>query len=118
MACSECRVGRGPVSRIGSAPQNEESPGCRPRITMGLMDDASRRMAATALADAERSGIAIESLTATYSAIDVADAYAIQVLNINDRLTAGGVVRGHKVGLTSRAMQQLLGVSEPDYGHL
>ena len=31
---------------------------------------------------------------------------------------AGAVVRGHKVGLSSKAMQEMMGVDEPDYGHL
>jgi 2-keto-4-pentenoate hydratase len=50
--------------------------------------------------------------------MDVDDAYEIQLLNVRDRLAAGEVVRGHKIGLTSRPMQQMFGVDEPDYGHL
>jgi 2-keto-4-pentenoate hydratase len=48
----------------------------------------------------------------------VVDAYEIQLINARERLAGGAVVRGHKVGLTSQAMQQMLGVGEPDYGHL
>lgn len=50
--------------------------------------------------------------------LDVASAYAIQLANVRERIAAGAVVRGHKVGLTSRAMQEMLGVHEPDYGHI
>jgi 2-keto-4-pentenoate hydratase len=50
--------------------------------------------------------------------LTVDDAYAVQSLQIGRRVSAGARVRGHKVGLTSRAMQQLLGVDQPDYGHL
>ena len=45
-------------------------------------------------------------------------AYAIQLLQIDELLGAGRTVQGHKVGLTSVAMQKLLGVDQPDYGHL
>ncbi len=48
----------------------------------------------------------------------VEDAYKIQLINIRRRLAAGAIVRGHKVGLSSKAMQQMMGVHEPDYGHL
>ncbi|WP_338886710.1 2-keto-4-pentenoate hydratase [Rhodococcus sovatensis] len=50
--------------------------------------------------------------------IDVVDAYEIQLLNIRRRVEAGASIVGHKVGLSSLAMQQMMGVDEPDYGHL
>jgi 2-keto-4-pentenoate hydratase len=50
--------------------------------------------------------------------LTVTDAYAIQAQNIERRIAAGRVIRGRKVGLTSRPMQQLAGVSEPDFGVL
>jgi 2-keto-4-pentenoate hydratase len=40
------------------------------------------------------------------------------LLQVRRWLAAGGQVKGHKVGLTSAAMQRQLGVSQPDYGHL
>jgi 2-keto-4-pentenoate hydratase len=60
----------------------------------------------------------IAPLTDSYPDLTVEDAYAIQTRNIERRVAAGRVVRGRKVGLTSRAMQQLLGVNEPDFGVL
>lgn len=48
----------------------------------------------------------------------VADAYAVQQALIQRWLAAGAVQVGWKVGLTSAAMQRLLGVTEPDFGHL
>ena len=83
-----------------------------------MLDADERRRAAADLAEAERSRVPIEPLTRTYPKIEVADAYEIQRLQIREKLLSGRVVRGHKVGLTSRAMQQMLGVAEPDYGHL
>jgi 2-keto-4-pentenoate hydratase len=43
----------------------------------------------------------------------VEDSYAIQLAQIADRLAAGRWVIGHKVGLTSAAMQRQLGVNQP-----
>lgn len=47
-----------------------------------------------------------------------ADAYAVQARNIERRVAAGRVVRGYKVGLASRAIQELLGIGEPISGVL
>ena len=83
-----------------------------------MLTDTERRAAADALAEAERTGIPIGPLTTQWAEIDVVDAYEIQLANIADRLKAGALVRGHKVGLSARAMQAMMGVDEPDYGHL
>jgi 2-keto-4-pentenoate hydratase len=48
----------------------------------------------------------------------VVDAYEIQLINIRQRVAEGARVVGHKVGLSSKAMQQMMNVDEPDYGHL
>lgn len=74
--------------------------------------------AAFALWNADVTKQVIAPLTETYPEIDVVDAYEVQLANIRKRLEAGAVVRGHKVGLSAKAMQQMLGVHEPDYGHL
>ncbi|MBW0014328.1 2-keto-4-pentenoate hydratase [Mycobacterium sp.] len=70
------------------------------------------------LAQAERSRQPIAPLTSAHPEIDVVDAYEIQLINIRQRVAEGARVRGHKVGLSSLAMQQMMGVDEPDYGHL
>ncbi len=57
-------------------------------------------------------------LTATYDGLTVDDAYAIQLLQIQRRIADGASVIGYKVGLTSAAMQDQMGVYEPDFGHL
>ena len=82
------------------------------------MDQMIRAEVARQLLDAYGSGKPIPPLTATYDDLTLEDAYAIQLLQIRELLDAGRVVKGHKVGLTSAAMQRLLGVDEPDYGHL
>lgn len=50
--------------------------------------------------------------------LDLNDAYAIQLLNVDRALSRGERIAGKKIGLTSLAMQQMFGVNEPDYGHL
>ncbi|MDP9101715.1 MAG: 2-keto-4-pentenoate hydratase [Actinomycetota bacterium] len=82
------------------------------------MSDGARREVAALLADAERTRTPVPPLTTSHPGIDVVDAYEIQLVNIRRRLADGAVVRGHKVGLSSLAMQQMMGVDEPDYGHL
>lgn len=82
------------------------------------MDASSVEKAAAALLDAYATRTAIAPLTVTYPDITLADAYAVQLAQV-DRWTGGGaVIKGHKVGLTSAAMQRQLGVDQPDYGHL
>src|SRR5258708_14330817 len=70
------------------------------------------------LAEAERSRIAIAPLTEGNPEINVVDAYEIQLINIRQRVAEGARVVGHKVGLSSEAMQKMMNVDEPDYGHL
>lgn len=82
------------------------------------MDQHTRSGVADRLLAAYDSGEPIEPLTATHEGMTLEDAYAIQLLQIERRRAQGRVVRGHKVGLTSAAMQRLLGVTQPDYGHL
>ncbi|MCW2775270.1 MAG: putative hydratase [Nocardioides sp.] len=82
------------------------------------MDASTRVEAARLLLDAYATGRPIAPLTSTYDGMSLEDAYAIQLLQVEERLAGGRSVKGHKVGLTSAAMQRLLGVSEPDFGHV
>jgi len=83
-----------------------------------MLSSAIRAELAAGLAGAERSRVPITPLTAAHPDIDVVDAYEIQLINIRARLDDGARVIGHKVGLSSEAMQKMMGVDEPDYGHL
>jgi 2-keto-4-pentenoate hydratase len=70
------------------------------------------------LLDSYTTGKPIAPLTTTYADLTIEDAYAIQLLQIEELTRTGRTIKGHKVGLTSAAMQRLLGVDEPDFGHL
>ena len=83
-----------------------------------MLDSATRDELAADLAQGERTRQPISPLTAAQPGIDVVDAYQIQLINIRQRVAEGARVVGHKVGLSSLAMQQMMGVDEPDYGHL
>ncbi len=71
---------------------------------------------AEALHEAELRHVGIEPLTNRYPDLSVSDAYAVQRVNIERRLARGERLVGRKIGLTSLAMQQQLGVNQPDYG--
>lgn len=79
--------------------------------------DALHDELAEQLWQAERTRVAVEPLTAR-NELDITDAYAVQTRNVDRRTREGGRVIGRKVGLTSRPMQVLLGVDEPDFGVL
>jgi 2-keto-4-pentenoate hydratase len=83
-----------------------------------MLGEQTRARLAADLAEAERSRVPIAPLTDAYPGIDVVDAYEIQLINIRQRVAEGARVIGHKVGLSSAAMQKMMGVDEPDYGHL
>ncbi|WP_194817051.1 2-keto-4-pentenoate hydratase [Nocardia sp. XZ_19_385] len=83
-----------------------------------MLSDAVRIQLADELEVAERDRVAIDPLVSRHSEIDVVDSYEIQLINIRRKLAGGAKVIGHKVGLSSLAMQQMMGVDEPDYGHL
>jgi len=70
------------------------------------------------LYDAEKEHYQIPMLTVSNPGITLEDAYAIQLDNVSRKVAAGETVIGMKIGLTSKAMQNLLHVNEPDYGHL
>jgi len=83
-----------------------------------MLAQSDRMVAAEWLWAAERDRVPMAPLTSTYPGIDVEDAYEIALHNIRRRVAAGAKVYGHKVGLSSEAMQTMMGIDEPDYGHL
>ena len=82
------------------------------------LDSASIAAAAAALDRAEKTRQQLGQLSLAHPDMTIADAYAVQSAWVGLKLEQGRSMRGHKIGLTSRAMQQSSQIDEPDYGVL
>ena len=82
------------------------------------MTNDQQRQAAADIYKAELTGIWTEPVTLAYEGADIADAYAIGQLVTDAKVEDGRIIKGHKVGLTSKAMRSTTGATEPDYGTL
>lgn len=80
--------------------------------------DALLKSLADRLSEAETSRESIGRLTDAVSDLSIPEAYRIQLVNVERKVELGDQITGKKIGLTSMAMQQLLGVDQPDFGHL
>ncbi len=83
-----------------------------------MLDATIHQALAHELHQSERSCTPIEQFSKRYPTIEIADSYAIQRAWVAIKLAEGRKVIGHKIGLTSRAMQQASQITEPDYGCL
>src|SRR5580658_5102043 len=83
-----------------------------------MLSEADRNKAADILMAAEKERKQAVQLTKTWPGITMEDAYAISTEVAKRRIAAGARLIGHKVGLTSKAMQRSSQIDEPDYGHL
>ncbi|MFJ7746748.1 2-keto-4-pentenoate hydratase [Peribacillus sp. NPDC097295] len=70
------------------------------------------------LEQAEQNQEGVSPLTELDPDLTQDEAYYIQLKTIQKKVEAGQKIVGKKIGLTSKAMQNLLGVDQPDYGHL
>ena len=73
---------------------------------------------ANELNESEKSRVQVEHFSKRFPGITVEDGYAISRAWVKLKTDAGAVKRGHKIGLTSRAMQQSSQINEPDFGTL
>jgi len=84
---------------------------------MAMTADEIQR-AAERLHRAEQTRTQIRQLSQDHADITIADAYAIQKAWIGIKVAEGRIIKGHKIGLTSKAMQSALNIDEPDSGIL
>ena len=83
----------------------------------GLTEDEIRSEAEL-LDTAERERRQVRQTTGVYPHMTIAEAYRVQAAWLEIRLARGERVVGHKIGLTSRAMQQAMNIDTPDSGFL
>jgi 2-oxo-hept-3-ene-1,7-dioate hydratase len=83
-----------------------------------MLDDAAVTQLAADLHAAYAQRNQIEQLSKRYPDLTIDDGYRISSAWKALKLGEGRTVKGHKIGLTSRAMQQSAGITEPDYGIL
>lgn len=84
----------------------------------GSIDKDMIERIAEQLDDAERTGSQIGLLSLAHPAMTIDDGYAVQQAWVARKIARGNPTIGHKIGLTSRAMQRAAAISEPDYGVL
>ena len=82
-----------------------------------LSSDTIARLAAE-LHESERSRVQVEHFSKRFPEMTIEDGYAISREWVRQKIAEGRVAKGHKIGLTSRAMQQSSQITEPDYGTL
>ncbi len=82
------------------------------------LTDGEIRAEAELLDTAERERRQVRQTTSVYPQMTIDDAYRVQAAWLDIRRGRGETVIGHKIGLTSRAMQQAMNIDTPDSGFL
>jgi 2-oxo-hept-3-ene-1,7-dioate hydratase len=82
-----------------------------------LSNDVIAQLAAE-LDHSEKSRVQVEHFSKRFPGMTIEDGYAVSRAWVAMKIAAGRTVRGHKIGLTSRAMQISSQIDEPDYGTL
>ena len=83
-----------------------------------MLSDADRQKAADILMKAQQERKQAVQLHVTFPSITIDDSYAISTIVAERKIKAGARLIGHKVGLTSKAMQRSSMIDEPDYGYI
>lgn len=85
---------------------------------MSVFSEQQIEALAIELNNAEKSGIQVEHFSKRFPGMTIEDGYRINRAWMRIKSAEGRRVIGHKIGLTSRAMQQASQITEPDYGTL
>ena len=83
-----------------------------------MLSAADRSKAADILMVAQKERKQAVQLSVTFPGITIEDAYAISTEVAQRKIKAGARLIGHKVGLTSKAMQRSSMIDEPDFGFI
>jgi 2-oxo-hept-3-ene-1,7-dioate hydratase len=83
-----------------------------------MLSQETVQTVARRLHEAEKARTPIRQISLDYPDITIDDAYAIQKAWVNIKRAEGQTIVGHKIGLTSRAMQMASQINEPDFGTL
>ncbi|HET8745607.1 MAG TPA: 2-oxo-hepta-3-ene-1,7-dioic acid hydratase [Ramlibacter sp.] len=83
-----------------------------------MFDSETIQRLARELHESERARVQVEHFSKRHPGMTIEDGYAVSRAWVAMKIAEGRQVRGHKIGLTSRAMQQSSQIDEPDYGTL
>jgi len=83
-----------------------------------MQDTSNVTLAAGMLHAARRDRAPIAPISISHGIATLEQAYAVAEINTRAQLAAGRRIVGKKVGLTSKAVQQQMGVDQPDFGIL
>ncbi len=83
-----------------------------------MLTEAQRAQVVRSLLESNRTKKQGERPSQMFPEIEIADSYAISSAVAQERVKAGARIIGHKIGLTSKAMQASSKIDEPDYGYL
>ena len=83
-----------------------------------MLSEADRKNCADILMHAQKERKQAVQLSTTFPGIAIEDSYAISTEVANRKIAAGAKLIGHKVGLTSKAMQRSSMIDEPDFAFI
>lgn len=83
-----------------------------------MLDQDKIKALALELDSAEKKRMQVRQFSLQYPEITIEDAYTVQKEWVAHKIAEGRKLVGHKIGLTSRAMQVSSNITEPDYGTL
>ena len=83
-----------------------------------MLTEAQRREAVASLLESHRTKVQGERPSVMFPEIELEDSYAISSMVAEEFAKDGRTVVGHKIGLTSKAMQASSKINEPDFGYI